>query len=79
MMGSRNRIMGFKEFVGSPDFVRIQESKGGASGKTLCVKTPGKTCGKERFKLRNHANIVSRLVTRVKGKSPSELLPNRQT
>ena len=70
--------MGFKEFVGSPDFARIQESKGGASGKTLYV-TPGKTPGKERLKLRNHANIVSGLVTRVKGKSPSELLSNRQT
>ena len=70
--------MGFKEFVGSPDFVRLQESKGGASGKTPCV-TPGKTPGKERLKLRNHANIVSGLVTRVKGKSPSELLPNRRT
>ena len=27
MMGSRNRMMGFKEFVGSPDFARLQESK----------------------------------------------------
>ena len=29
MMGSRNRMMGFKEFVGSPDFARLQESKRG--------------------------------------------------
>ena len=27
MMGSRNRMMGFKEFVGSPNFARLQESK----------------------------------------------------
>ena len=29
MMGSRNRMMGFKEFVESPDFARLQESKRG--------------------------------------------------
>ena len=63
MMGSRNRMMGFKEFVESPDFARLQESKrGGASGKTsgetcgrtfskTCVKTSGKTCGKETLKI----------------------------
>ena len=28
-MGSRNRMMGFKEFVGSADFARLQESKRG--------------------------------------------------
>ena len=29
MMGSRNRMMGFKEFVESPDFARLQESRRG--------------------------------------------------
>ena len=40
MMGSRNRMMGFKEFVGSPDFARLQESKRGVPPVKPLVKPP---------------------------------------